>query len=92
MVVLEQPIKALGLHDVTIKLHAEVAIAVQINVARTEEEAERQAKGEDVIQAQMDADRGIANEANAERAEIAKEMFEGDFGDDAISENAGDEE
>ncbi len=92
MVVLEQPIKALGLHDVTIKLHAEVAISVQINVARSEEEAERQAKGEDVIQMQMDADRGIANEANAERAEIAKEMFEGDFGEDAISEAAGDEE
>lgn len=89
MVVLEQPIKALGLHDVKIKLHPEVTVTVQINVARTEDEAVRQAAGEDVIQSQMDADREQAEDANAERAEIASEMFEGDFGDDAISETAG---
>lgn len=78
MVVLEQPIKALGLHDVKIKLHPEVTISVTINVARSEDEAERQAKGEDVIATQMDADRADAEEAAAERAEIASEMFDDD--------------
>lgn len=47
-VVLERPIKTLGLHDVTISLHPEVQVKVTINVARTEDEAERQARGEDV--------------------------------------------
>ncbi|MGJ8563251.1 MAG: 50S ribosomal protein L9 [Alphaproteobacteria bacterium] len=78
MVILDQPIKALGLHDVKIKLHPEVTVSVTINVARSEDEAERQAKGEDVIAAQMDADRADAEEAAMERAEIASEMFEDD--------------
>ena len=88
MVKLEQPIKALGVHDVNIRLHPEVTITVQVNVARTEDEAERQAAGEDVIQTQMDADRDEANEAQAERSELAADMFEGDFEPDAISEDA----
>ena len=93
MVVLEQPIKALGLHDVTIKLHPEVAINVVVNVARSEEEAERQLKGEDVIAAQMDQDRIDAEEAAAERAEIAAEMFdEGRAPEQDIPESAKSEE
>ncbi len=83
MVVLEQPIKNLGLHTVKIKLHPEVSVSVIVNVARTEDEAERQLAGEDVIKTQMDSDRADAVEASAERAEIAAEMFEegadGDF-------------
>lgn len=47
-VVLERPIKSLGLHDVKISLHPEVDVKVFLNVARSEEEAERQARGEDV--------------------------------------------
>lgn len=47
-VVLERPIKELGLHDVTISLHPEVSVQVTINVARTQDEADRQAQGEDV--------------------------------------------
>ena len=84
MVVLEQPIKELGLHNVKVQLHAEVEVTVEINVARSEDEAVRQAAGEDVIQAQADEDRAQAEEANAERSEIAKEMFEdgGGLGDE----------
>ena len=78
MIVLENPIKSLGLHDVKIKLHPEVSISVTINVARSEDEAERQAKGEDVIAAQMEADRADAEDAAQERAEIASEMFDDD--------------
>jgi large subunit ribosomal protein L9 len=46
-VVLEQPIKTVGLHPVRIALHPEVSIGIMINVARSEAEAERQASGED---------------------------------------------
>jgi large subunit ribosomal protein L9 len=47
-VALLQPIKTLGLHKTTIQLHPEVASTVTINVARSQEQAERQAKGEDL--------------------------------------------
>ena len=83
MVVLEQPIKALGMHDVRVKLHPEVSINVIINVARTEDEAERQAAGEDVIASQQNEDKADAEDDAAERAEVAKEMFEGEHGDAA---------
>jgi large subunit ribosomal protein L9 len=43
---LDQPIKALGLWNVRVQLHPEVAITVTVNVARSTEEAERQARGE----------------------------------------------
>ena len=46
--VLNQPIKTLGLHRVPVALHPEVEVTVTINVARSPEEAERQARGETV--------------------------------------------
>ena len=49
---LNHPIKAIGIHKVTIHLHAEVEIAVELNVARSAEEAERQSKGEDLTTAE----------------------------------------
>jgi large subunit ribosomal protein L9 len=47
-VALIQPIKTLGLHKTPIQLHPEVTASVTINVARSQEQAERQAKGEDL--------------------------------------------
>ncbi|MEM7747578.1 MAG: 50S ribosomal protein L9 [Pseudomonadota bacterium] len=47
-IVLAQPIKALGVHAVEISLHPEVSVKIEVNVARSEDEAERQARGEDV--------------------------------------------
>jgi large subunit ribosomal protein L9 len=47
-VVLNQPIKTIGLHPVPVALHPEVEVRVTINVARSPEEAERQARGEAV--------------------------------------------
>ena len=47
-VVLDHPIKAIGLHSVVIALHPEVASTVTVNVARSADEAERQARGEDL--------------------------------------------
>jgi large subunit ribosomal protein L9 len=49
-VTLSQPIKTLGLHEVRLQLHPEVSSKVSINIARSEEEAARQARGEDVTQ------------------------------------------
>jgi large subunit ribosomal protein L9 len=45
---LDRPIKAIGLHQVMISLHPEVEVPVTVNVARSADEAERQAKGEDL--------------------------------------------
>ncbi len=47
-VVLEKPIKTLGLHAAKIALHPEVVVPIALNVARSEDEANRQAAGEDV--------------------------------------------
>jgi large subunit ribosomal protein L9 len=47
-VVLDRPIKTLGLQRVRVALHPEVIVEVLLNVARSEDEAERQARGEDV--------------------------------------------
>lgn len=88
MIVLEQPIKALGIHEVKVKLHPEVSVIVTVNVARSEDEAIRQAAGEDVIQTQLNAAKADAQDAAAERAEIAAEMFDEDY----VPENLGEEE
>lgn len=45
---LDQPIKTLGLHTTTVALHPEVSVKVSINVARSQDEADRQSRGEDV--------------------------------------------
>ncbi|WP_425989650.1 50S ribosomal protein L9 [Brevundimonas sp. TWP2-3-2] len=72
-IVLNTPIKTLGMHVVPVRLHAEVSATVTINVARSADEAERQAKGEDVIKSAYDDDRNAA-------AEQARDMVEGGAG------------
>ena len=72
-VVLNTPIKTLGVHEVLVRLHAEVTATVKINVARSADEAERQAQGEDVIKSAYDQDR-------AEALEQAKDMVAGGAG------------
>lgn len=47
-VILERPMKTLGVHDLKVALHPEVIVKVAVNVARSEDEAARQARGEDV--------------------------------------------
>jgi large subunit ribosomal protein L9 len=72
-VLLDRPIKNLGLHDVRVSLHPEVEIKIAVNVARTEEEAARQAAGEDVAKVKDD----YAADYAAEQAAIAAEaLFE----------------
>ena len=55
-VVLTKPIKAIGVYDVKVQLHPEVAITVKVNVARSPEEAEMQASGVDVMAAMFEKD------------------------------------
>ncbi len=73
-VILNQPIKAIGVYDVGIRLHAEVSVTVQVNVARSEDEAERQAAGEDVLETLQAEQRAIVEEQAGEMAEAAAEM------------------
>lgn len=72
---LNQPIKTLGLTDVTIRLHGEVTATVTINIARSEEEAELQASGVDVVE---EARRMRETEAD----EMARDMAENSFRDE----------
>jgi large subunit ribosomal protein L9 len=65
-VALNQPIKAIGLHQVKIVLHPEVETSITINVARSDDEAERQARGEDLTRAERDEERPERAEAAAE--------------------------
>jgi large subunit ribosomal protein L9 len=55
-VVVNAPIKDLGLHDVTVVLHPEVAVTITMNVARSAEEAELQAAGKSIQQLAAEAE------------------------------------
>ena len=72
-VVLDRPIKTLGMHPVKLRLHAEVTVTVNVNIARSQDEADRQARGENVVASQFDEDRAAA-------AERAQDMLEGGAG------------
>lgn len=83
-VVMGAPIKTIGMHDVTVALHPEVHLTVKANVARSDDEAELQSQGIDVlaqlfeeeqkeIEEQADANRV---DPNLEPGEIPEELFE----------------
>jgi len=55
-VVLDKPIKSIGLHTVRVVLHAEVSVSIKVNVARSPEEAELQEKGVDVMAEMFERD------------------------------------
>ena len=61
---LNHPIKTIGLHEVSISLHPEVQVQVTVNIARSTEEAERQAQGEDLTS--IEAIYGIEEEPLSE--------------------------
>lgn len=68
-VVLDRPIKAIGLHEVKIALHPEVAVTVKVNVARSPEEADLQAQGIDVMAQMFERDTAAFTEAYDPNAE-----------------------
>ena len=78
-VVLDKPIKTLGLHEVKVRLHAEVTVTVTLNIARSQDEAERQARGENVINSQFEEERLAAEEAAADLLEGGAGQIEGDY-------------
>src|SRR5438034_354838 len=55
-IVLDRPVKAIGVHEIRIALHPEVAVTVKVNVARSPEEADLQAQGIDVLQQMFEED------------------------------------
>jgi large subunit ribosomal protein L9 len=85
---LSAPIKALGLCEVTIALHPEVGSTIIVNVARSEDEAELQARGEDVTQRDddLDDDEGLDAEEVFEDADLAAEAEAELAEDDAADE------
>ncbi|WP_422006872.1 50S ribosomal protein L9 [Pyruvatibacter mobilis] len=91
---LQRPIKILGLHDVLIRLHPEVSATVTVNVARTQEEAERQARGEDVTVDRTDEEEEAALLAEEvfEDAEAAAALEEGDAAEAGDDDAATEEE
>lgn len=90
-VIMGHPIKAIGMHEVTVALHPEVHVKVKANVARSDDEAELQRQGVDVLAQMFADDQAEADEmAQANRidpslepGEIPAELFE--RGEDAAA-------
>ena len=80
MVVLDKPIKTLGLHHVKVRLHAEVVVSVTLNIARSQDEADRQARGENIIDAQFEEERVAAEQAAADLLEGGAGQMAQEFG------------
>jgi len=83
-IILNAPIKSLGIYALSVVLHPEVASSISVNVARTADEAERQARGEDVNAEVLD------DEENIDLAEVfddgAAAALETDDQEDASDE------
>jgi large subunit ribosomal protein L9 len=76
-IVLDRPIKAIGMHEVKVALHPEVSVTVKVNVARSPEEAELQSQGVDVMAQLFERDEAGFTEdydPNAEPGEIPTEL------------------
>jgi large subunit ribosomal protein L9 len=76
-IVLDRPIKAIGVYDVKVMLHAEVTVMIKVNVARSPEEADLQSQGVDVMTEMFEKDTAGFTEdydPNAEPGEIAVTM------------------
>jgi large subunit ribosomal protein L9 len=76
---IDKAIKSIGLHPISVVLHPEVRVSVTINVARTEDEAERQARGEDVLTERTEEEEVAVN---------AEALFEEGAGPKAEGESA----
>jgi large subunit ribosomal protein L9 len=73
-VLLEQPIKTTGITQVRVELHPEVIIPVGVNVARSQEEADKQARGEDLRAQEASEQESLEAELAAELAELGSAM------------------
>ena len=94
-IVLDKPIKALGVQEVKIALHPEVSVAITVNVARSPEEAELQAAGKDVMAEMFEKDvAGFIEETDAalEPGEVLAEPEAEEAAAEAAAEEAPAEE
>jgi large subunit ribosomal protein L9 len=90
-IVLDKPIKAIGVYEVRVALHPEVSVTVKANVARSPEEADMQAQGVDVMQAMFEKDEAGFTEdydPNAEPGATAEVQAEASAEPAAEGENA----
>jgi large subunit ribosomal protein L9 len=85
-VVMGHPIKTLGIHDVTIALHPEVQVTVKANVARSDDEAELQRQGVDVIGTMAEEER---SETEGFTEAVDKSLEPGEIPADLLEERAG---
>jgi large subunit ribosomal protein L9 len=95
-VILDKPVKTLGLFDQRVQLHPEVIATVTVNVARSQEEAERLARGEDVLATPEEREAALEIEEVFEEeviAEVAEELAatEGAEGEEAPAQAASEE-
>ena len=93
-IVLDKPIKAIGVYTVKVALHAEVVVSVKINVARSPEEADLQSQGVDVMASMFEKDTAGFTEdfdPNAEPGIIAGDDPVEDAAPVAAAEEASDE-
>jgi len=93
-VIMGAPIKTIGMFDVTVRLHPEVEVTIKANVARSDDEAELQSQGIDVI-AQMNADELAADAATGFQDELDPDRELGDLPpaeDGEVSEEAAAED
>jgi large subunit ribosomal protein L9 len=81
---LNAPIKTIGMHKVPVSLHPEVEVWITINVARTADEAERQARGEDVTL--------LREQPEEAAAVVAKSFFESPEGEATADQGSGADE
>jgi large subunit ribosomal protein L9 len=72
-IVLDRPIKAIGMQDVRVALHPEVSVTIRVNVARSPEEAELQAQGVDVMAQMFERDVSALPEQDEAEDEAAAE-------------------
>ncbi|MFA5970113.1 MAG: 50S ribosomal protein L9 [Sphingomonas sp.] len=80
-IALDKPIKTIGVVNVKVSLHAEVAVTIKVNIARSPEEAEMQAQGVDVMEAMFEKDEAGFTEdydPNAEPGATAEVAVEAD--------------
>ncbi|GAB5511473.1 MAG: 50S ribosomal protein L9 [Hyphomicrobiales bacterium] len=88
---LERPIKSIGLHPVIIQLHPEVEVTVTMNVARSEDEAERQAAGEDLTVQDYDGFEFDEDLGDEDGEDVFDEAPEGDDADEDGAEAEAEE-
>ncbi|KFB10549.1 50S ribosomal protein L9 [Nitratireductor basaltis] len=88
---MDQPIKSIGLTNVTIALHPEVTVTITLNVARNEDEAERQARGETLDSAEAIYGDDINDSARPDEFFDPNAEFEDEEGEAAEASEEGEE-